>query len=123
MTVFDSVTEIKELKLFSRLSSTPITINIVNESTNVKTVIDLTTDVNYAYNTVSYYDVLTFTAPTNLFINDNFYFINVLDVDNKVLFRDKIFCTNQDVTDNSIYTINNNRYKENVTTNEYTIYE
>jgi hypothetical protein len=40
--------------------------------------------------------------------------------ENSLIYRDKIFCTNQN-KDN--YTVNENQYVANVTTNEFKIYE
>ena len=63
---------------------------------------------------------LTFTDKFVL-QQDKFYSIDVFDSsDDTLIFRDKIFCTNQTVTD---YTINNGEYTEDTTKdNDYVIY-
>jgi hypothetical protein len=40
--------------------------------------------------------------------------------ENSLVYRDKIFCTNQNKDD---YTVNKNQYVANATTNEFKIYE
>jgi len=66
---------------------------------------------------------LSFTADNNIITADS----EILTVDadrfekiNVVVYRDKIFCTNQN-KDN--YTVNENQYVANVTNNEFKIYE
>lgn len=113
MIIVNTSDETKQISYFNRLDLTPVTISITNESTNVNTSIDIDSLMS-----LSYYDVLTITFDSGYFIQDNFYFFQVLDIDNKILFQDKIFCT--DYTEN--YSINEGRYKENETTNEYKIY-
>ena len=113
MIIVNSTDETKEISYFNRYDLLPVSISIANEATNVITLIDIDSVIS-----LSYYDVLTITFDAGYFIQDNFYFIQVLDIDNKVLFQDKIFCT--DFTEN--YSINEGRYKENTTTNEYKIY-
>jgi hypothetical protein len=46
---------------------------------------------------------------------DNFYMVTVKSGSN-VIFKDKVFCTNQAITD---FTINDSQYTEQETTNEF----
>lgn len=114
MTIVNSTDETKQISYFNRLDLMPVSILITNESSNVKTSIHIDSVIS-----LSYYDELTIKFPSGYFIPNNFYFFQVLDIDGKVLFQDKIFCT--DFTEN--YSINEGRYKENQTTNEYKIYQ
>ena len=47
---------------------------------------------------------------------DNFYTIEITDPSSNVIFRDKIFCTNQQVLD---YSVNNNNYTTHSSNNEF----
>ncbi len=49
---------------------------------------------------------------------DNFYMIEITDDSDNVVFRDKIFCTNQQISD---YTVNSNTYTTHSSTNEFII--
>ena len=114
MTILTATGTTKTINYFNRIDTTPFTVNLKNEATNVRTnfnVVSVTADL--------YFDSLTFTVSSGYFIEDNFYMIKILDVDGNIIFKDKIFVTNQ----TGVYNINNNRYEPNVTTNEYTIYE
>ena len=112
MTIVNSTDLIKNINYFNRLGNDPLTVSIVNESTNVATVFDVD-----SFASQSYYDTLTFTTSEDYFLQDNFYFFKVLDAENNIIFQDKLFCTNQ-----NDYSINENKYKEHTTTNEYKIY-
>lgn len=83
-------------------------VTIVNEQTNTEV-------YNENVNTVTknlYYKRLndTFTLE-----QDNFYMLTVKS-GSDVIFKDKIFCTNQTISD---YTVNNSQYTEQETTNEF----
>jgi hypothetical protein len=89
------------------------TIVLRDEETNIETEIDavfsidkyfVTTSVIFPIKESKYY-TLTIKDSTR---NDN------------VVYRDKIFCTNQNL---QTYSINKNAYVEHVTTNEYKIFE
>jgi len=86
------------------------TIILRNESTNIETTINATFYLNDYY--------LTTTNIYNLEEN-TFYNLTVKNGSN-IVYKDKIFCTNQVVED---YTVNKNQYVANVTTNEFKIYE
>ena len=78
---------------------------------------------NTFYNLTILSTPLPFTADNGIKTADN----NILTADmtqfsseNSLIYRDKIFCTNQNKNN---YTVNENQYIENVTTNEFKIYE
>ena len=112
MTIVNSTDLIKNLNYFNRTGASPSSIYILNKSTNITStfVIDLFTSLNY-------YDTLTFTVSNGYFLQDIFYYCKILDSNNDVIYKDLIFCTDQEN-----YTINENKYKEHTTTNEYKIY-
>ena len=89
-------------------SGNTYTIKINNESTN-KEVFSQTstsfTEVDYYYQYSN-----TFTL-----VEDTFYTLEITE-GSTLIFRDKIFCTNQTVAD---FTINQNQYTTNTTTNEF----
>jgi len=61
---------------------------------------------------------LKISIPLTLTEN-TFYNLNIFNKD-KVIYKDKVFCTNQVIKD---FTVNENQYVENNTTNEFIIYE
>lgn len=86
------------------------TIVIRNETT--KEIVEI--DAEFVLN--NYY-----LQSTNIFnLKENtFYNLKVLN-NNEIVYLDKIFCTNQTISD---YTVNENQYVEHTTINEYKIYE
>tara|TARA_S200002703_G_scaffold46678_1_gene40487 strand:+ start:703 stop:1041 length:339 start_codon:yes stop_codon:yes gene_type:complete len=88
-------------------SGTTYNVKIVNES-NGKTIYDVdTTSIteNLYYN--------QYTAVLNL-KQDNFYMLTITGSD--VVYKDKIFCTNQTA---SSYSVNNNEYTQQTSSNEF----
>jgi len=88
------------------------TIEIVSESQNKSVYSDTTstfTLVDYYY---QYSDVFSLKQ-------DNFYMLKISD-SSGVVFKDKIFCTNQTA---EAYSVNNNEYTEVSSTNEFVFYE
>lgn len=83
---------------------------LVNEMTNESTTIssDFYIDGYYLYTTA------TFDLKEG-----NFYTLSILN-DTDVVYKDKIFCTNQVIAN---YTINDGQYVANQTTNDYIVYE
>jgi len=85
-------------------------ISIINETTN-KSVYDEDTNVftlnDYYY---QYSDVFTL-------VEDTFYTLTIKKSGN-VIYKDKIFCTNQTVTN---YSVNNNEYEPQETTNDFIV--
>ena len=83
-------------------------VTIINEQTNTEVYNENVTSIteNLYYNRLNaIFDVK----------QDNFYMITVKSGSN-VIFKDKIFCTNQTISD---YTVNNSQYIEQDTTNEF----
>jgi len=86
------------------------TIVLRNETTNVETIINTEFYLSDYYLTV----VSVFDLKENTFYN-----LTVKN-NNDIVYKDKIFCTNQDL---DTYSVNKNEYVSNVTTNEFKIYE
>ena len=86
------------------------TIVLRNETTNEETTISATFALSSYYLTTS----TVFDLDENTFYN--------LTIKNgaNIVYKDIIFCTNQP---NDTYTVNQNQYVANVTTNEFKIYE
>lgn len=118
MTIFNNTDLNKTVYFFNRLGTNPVSILLTNEATNISTSFNIDSLVN-----ASYYDLFNFTVTSGYFIENNFYYFKILDANNDILFQDKLFVTNQTITDNSIYDINKDKYISNVTINEYKIYE
>ncbi len=96
--------------------SFPVSVDytLIREGTNievVKTNVPATTNKGF----LEISDIFTL-------IENNFYSIDIFDnTTNLLIFRDKIYCTNQNVKD---YTINKDEYKEDKTYDKnYVIYE
>lgn len=81
-----------------------------NETTSVEVVIPATFEINDYY--LSTINVLNLKENT-------FYNLTILN-NGKIVYKDKVFCTNQVIKD---FTVNENQYIENNTTNEFIIYE
>ena len=83
---------------------------LVNEMTNESTTIssDFYKDGYYL-----------FTSATFDLKEGNFYTLSILN-NTDVVYKDKIFCTNQVIAD---YTINKDEYVANQTTNDFIVYE
>jgi hypothetical protein len=60
------------------------------------------------------------TATTIFDLSENTFYNLTIKNDNNIVYKDKIFCTNQA---NDTYTVNQNQYVSNVTNNEFKIYE
>tara|TARA_R100000329_G_scaffold141649_1_gene124606 strand:- start:481 stop:822 length:342 start_codon:yes stop_codon:yes gene_type:complete len=92
----------------SYTSGNTYTVKVNNESTN-KEVFSATTT---SFSAVDYYYQYsnTFTL-----VEDTFYTLEITE-GSTLIFRDKIFCTNQTVSD---FTVNQNQYTTNSTTNEF----
>jgi hypothetical protein len=81
-----------------------------DEETNIETEIEAVFSIDKYYVTTS----LVFPIKEN-----KYYTLTIKDGTN-VVYRDKIFCTNQTIAD---YTINKDQYTQHTTTNEYKIFE
>ena len=86
------------------------TIVLRNEITNVET--EIVADFYLS----DYY----ITATTIFDLKENTFYNLTIKNGNNIVYKDKVFCTNQA---NDVYTINQNQYVSNVTTNEFKIYE
>ena len=137
MIILKEQIQAQTIKFIPRLYSADILI-LRNETTNVSTTYNstFTTDGYYLkcdlvldlkentfYNLTVLNSALPFTTDNNIIKVDS----DILTADmttfsdeNSLIYRDKIFCTNQNKDD---YTVNQNQYVANVTINEFKIYE
>lgn len=83
---------------------------IRDEETNIETEIDCVFSIDKYYVTTS----------VILPIKQNKYYTLTIKDGTNVVYRDKIFCTNQT---KETYSINKDQYVQHTTTNEYKIYE
>ena len=86
-------------------------VGITDDQTNVTIELE-----GYTYTQGDYYD--TFEAEFNL-VENHFYDIVFLN-GTAVVYKDKIFCTDQNI---STFTVNENQYTSNSSTNEFIVYE
>lgn len=86
------------------------TIVLRNETTNVETTIAANFTVSNYY----------LTTTNVLALKENTFYNLTIKNGSNIVYKDKIFCTNQVVED---FTVNENQYVANVTTNEFKIYE
>lgn len=109
MIILKEQIEAQSLKFIPRQYSATAIV-LVNEMTNESTTIssDFYVDGYYLYTTA------TFDLKEG-----NFYTLSILD-NTDVVYKDKIFCTNQVIAD---YTINNGEYIANATNNDFIVYE
>jgi len=109
MIILKEQTGPQELTFIPR-ESNATTIVLRNETTAEISTIQATFSLSsYYLTTTTIFDLKEFT----------FYNLTVLN-NADVVYKDKIFCTNQVVKD---YTVNKNQYVSNDTNNEYKIYE
>ena len=86
------------------------TIILRDEETNIETEIECVFYINKYYATTS----------VILPIKENKYYTLTIKDGTNIVYRDKIFCTNQNL---ETYSINKDAYVQHTTTNEYKIYE
>jgi hypothetical protein len=86
------------------------TIVLRNETTNVETTIAANFTVSGYY----------LTTTNVLALKENTFYNLTIKNGSNIVYKDKIFCTNQVVAD---FTVNKNEYVANTTTNEFKIYE
>ncbi len=137
MIILKEQIESQTIKFIPRFYSAD-TLILRNETTNISVTLnptfvvdgyylkcDLVLDLkeNTFYNLTVLNSALPFTADNNTIKVDS----DILTADmstfsdeNSLVYRDKIFCTNQNKDD---YTVNKNQYVANATTNEFKIYE
>ena len=135
MIILKEQTQAQTIKFIPRIYSADILV-LRNETTNVSTTYNptFTTDGYYLKcdlvldlkeNTFYNLTVLktNFTADNNIITVDTDILtadLTQLNNQNYIVYKDKIFCTNQNKDD---YTVNKNQYVANATTNEFKIYE
>jgi hypothetical protein len=81
-----------------------------DEETNIET------EINCTFSIDKYYVTTALILP----IKENKYYTLTIKDGTNIVYRDKIFCTNQVIAD---YTINKDQYVQHTTTNEYKIFE
>lgn len=86
------------------------TIVLRDEETNVETTIEAVFSID------SYFAVTSVILP----IKENKFYTLTIKNGDVVVYKDKIFCTNQTI---ATYTINKNVYTTNVSNNDFIIYE
>jgi hypothetical protein len=102
--------------------TTPHTINAILDGGAGTTIVlrdeetNIVTTLNATFTSNSYYSTAVILLPL---IDGKTYTITIKNGDN-VVYKDKIFCTNQTIAN---YTINKDQYIQHTTNNEYTIYE
>jgi hypothetical protein len=102
--------------------TTPHTINAILDGDAGTTIVlrdeetNIVTTLNATFTSNSYYSTAVILLPI---VDGKTYDITIKNGAN-VVYRDKIFCTNQTIAE---YTINKNQYVQHITTNEYKIFE
>jgi hypothetical protein len=102
--------------------TTPHTINAILDGGAGTTIVlrdeetNIVTTLNATFTSNSYYSTAVILLPL---IDGKTYTITIKNGAD-VVYKDKIFCTNQTIAD---YTINKDQYIQHTTNNEYTIYE
>ena len=92
-----------------------VSVSLTSESTNTPIVVNSTTTVNGNY--------LQFASIFGALVEGQFYILQVSDT-NGVIYKDKVFCTDQTInqTSNDYYSINKDQYiSEDSASNEYII--
>jgi len=89
------------------------TIVLRDEETNIETEIEAVFSIDKYFVTTSVIFPIKESKYYTLTIKDS-------TRNDDIVYRDKIFCTNQKIED---YTINHEQYTQHVTTNEYKIFE
>jgi hypothetical protein len=87
------------------------TLQITDEQTGVTTNVTITTNV-----IGQYYNTITAT----FFLKQNHYYTLTLKQNTDVVFKDKVFCTNQSIP---TFSVNNGQYIVNTSNNDFILYE
>ena len=86
-------------------------VKITDEQTNVTTIIN-----SYTFSSKDYWSTLE-----SIFnLKENHFYTLEIKNDSNIVFRDKIFCTDQST---SSFSVNNAQYTSNNTTNTFIVYE
>lgn len=90
---------------------TPVSLELIDENTNDLQVVSGTfTSGDYVYD-------FTGVLPT---LENHFYWVLVKDGSGNLLLKERMFCTNQPI---DTFSVNNNAYISNTTTNDFIMYE
>jgi len=125
MIILNTSAVAQEVKIIPREYIADFSLSLRDDSTNVLQTYEITNALtvgNYLvfsniFNLVAnhFYDITLQTAYS--FWNTNFKLWqnettlwNVDDADDMIIYKDRIFCTDQDVTDNKMYDINKDQY-------------
>ena len=92
-------------------SSAYNTLQITDEQTGVTTNVTITSSV-----TGSYYDTITATFS----LKQNHFYTLTLKQNTDIVYKDKIFCTNQTIP---TFSVNNGQYVVNTSNNDFILYE
>jgi len=92
-------------------SSAYNTLQITDEQTGVTTNVTITSSV-----TGSYYDSITATFS----LEENHFYTLTLKQNTDIVYKDKIFCTNQSIP---TFSVNNGQYVVNTSNNDFILYE
>ena len=92
-------------------SSAYNTLQITDEQTGVTTNVTITSSV-----TGSYYDTITATFS----LKQNHFYTLTLKQNTDIVYKDKIFCTNQSIP---TFSVNNGQYVVNTSNNDFILYE
>lgn len=92
-------------------SSAYNTLQITDEQTGVTTNVTITSSV-----TGSYYDTITATFS----LKENHFYTLTLKQNTDIVYKDKIFCTNQAIP---TFSVNNGQYVVNTSNNDFILYE
>lgn len=87
------------------------TLQITDEQTGVTTNVTITTNV-----IGQYYNTITATFS----LKENHYYTLTLKQNTDVVFKDKVFCTNQSIP---TFSVNNGQYIVNTSNNDFILYE
>jgi hypothetical protein len=102
--------------------STAQTLSAIIYGSNADTIVlrDEETNIETEIQTEFFIDKYFLTASVIFPIKENKYYTLTIKDGTNIVYRDKIFCTNQAL---ETYSINKDEYVEHVTTNEYKIFE
>jgi predicted nucleic acid-binding protein len=92
-------------------SDTYNTLQITDEQTGVTSNVTITTNV-----VGQYYNTITATFS----LKENHYYTLTLKQNTNVVFKDKVFCTNQSIP---TFSVNNGQYIVNTSNNDFILYE
>ena len=113
MIILNTSAVAQTLKVIPREYVSSFVMTVRDDSTNVAETYNITTATQVG-------NYLTFTNAFNL-VENRFYDLT-LETASGVIYKDRIFCTNQNVTDNKMYDINKDQYNNyNGYDNEYIV--